>query len=105
MNLDSIIFIHRRCFTQMQRKIETINSEKLWVYECPECHCFITCIIQVLKNGSVQIQNFCEHCGKNMNLMKDYVTPQRGIIYYRCQKCGLEILLSTLSPLLFKEQA
>ena len=88
----------------MQRKLEVNPSNKLWLYECPECHFFITCIIQVFKNGTVQIQNICESCGKNMNVLPDYVTPQRGIIYYRCQKCGQEILLNTLSPLLFKEQ-
>jgi predicted RNA-binding Zn-ribbon protein involved in translation (DUF1610 family) len=104
MNLDAIIFIHRRCFTPMQRKLEANSPEKVWLYECPECHCYVTCIIQVLNTGSVQIQNICEHCGNNMNVLPDYVTPQCGIIYYRCQKCGLEVLLSTLSPLLFKEQ-
>ncbi len=91
MNRDSIIFIHRRCFTHMQRILETTDpeiKERVYLYECPECHYFITCNIQEFMDKTIEIQNVCENCGRNMNVLPDYVTPQRGIIYYRCHKCG-----------------
>jgi predicted RNA-binding Zn-ribbon protein involved in translation (DUF1610 family) len=100
MNFDSIKFIHKKCFTQMDQKIIVNLSETrevIYLYECPECHYVITCSIQVLNDESIEIRNICENCEKSMNVLPDYVTPQRGIIYYRCHKCLQEIILHTLT--------
>ncbi|HUX98100.1 MAG TPA: hypothetical protein VMV49_00980 [Candidatus Deferrimicrobium sp.] len=84
----------------MEQKITADLNEKkevFFLYECPECHYVITCSIQVLNDESIEIRNLCENCEKSMNVLPDYVTPQRGIIYYRCYKCLQEVILHTLT--------
>ncbi len=104
MKFDSILFIHKKCLSPMEQKIQSTtenNQGMLYLYECPECHYLITCQIDILLDDTVEIQVVCENCEKFMNIVPDYVAPQRGTLYYRCYRCNQAILLHTLTPDLF----
>ncbi|MHA1651162.1 MAG: hypothetical protein ACTSYB_13290 [Candidatus Helarchaeota archaeon] len=107
LKFDSIVFFHTKCLSRMKRKL-TSNSrdstEILYLYECPECHYFVSCHIQKLEDGTIEIQMVCERCESYMSISPNYMTPQRGVIYYRCYHCLQGIFIHTLMPNLFLKQ-
>ncbi len=85
----------------MEKRLSTPEleaTEKLFMMECPECHYFITCHIKESEDHVIEITIACENCNNFMNIIPDYVTPQRGTIYYRCYRCHQGIILQTLNP-------
>ncbi|MHA1130861.1 MAG: hypothetical protein ACTSQI_09295 [Candidatus Helarchaeota archaeon] len=96
---DSLMFIHKTCIIQMHREFASLYAmghKYFSVYKCPDCHYLITCEIKVMDDNTTEIQIVCETCGTYMNLLPDYVTPQRGTLYYRCYRCHQAILLRTM---------